>query len=390
MCYMKSRKFWLLLQILGVALAWPMGGRASIPGIPGMYTVRFYPGDNLFGYQCTNTDMSLSNILQLGAAYHGSWISIYPSNSAVSVYNGTNGQWTPNWTLPLGQGARLHLVGSTFMNYTFIGIIGTNYWNDATGTALYVAHDPGPGFYLLSYPITLAASFQMIVGRAPAEGDSIVLHTRSTQVYTTNTYTAGAWTLGAPRNLNIGEAAYFKLQNRPPTNDVYAAWAIRNTPLVLAKGKVMKKAADPDGDALNIIAVTTSTNGATVTLDATNLTYTPQTDFFGMDQFSVIVSDGWGGFCTNTVLVSVSEVDPGPPAQWAEGNFTVTSFGVPGRVYTIEYKTNMSDPVWLWRTNALAASNPPWQGRIVFTEEAAGLGSRFYRTVYPARAGTYP
>ena len=69
------------------------------------------------------------------------------------------------------------------------------------------------------------------------------------------------------------------------------------------------------------------------------------------------------------------------------GNFQVQFAGVPGVTYGLEYKTNLTDSTWLWRANVTAPSN----GIIPFADPIPeGVGSRFYRTVYPPYLGTYP
>jgi endoglucanase len=179
--------------------------------------------------------------------------------------------------------------------------------------------------------------------------------------------------------------------NHPPVMAPVTAWTAQNTVLNLQTAKLLERASDPDGDPLSIVAVSaTSTNGGQVVLGSGTITYLPVTNFLGLDQFSFTISDGRGGFLTNTVVVTVSEMGPGVAGQLAGGLFTATLFGVPGWSYTIEYRTNMAEMFWLWRTNVTAGSNAPGMGQMVITEGVTDFVSRFYRAVYPARAGTYP
>ena len=46
-----------------------------------------------------------------------------------------------------------------------------------------------------------------------------------------------------------------------------------------------------------------------------NLTYTPNTDFFGQDSFTFTVSDGKGGSDSGTVTITVTEVNDPPTAS---------------------------------------------------------------------------
>ena len=67
---------------------------------------------------------------------------------------------------------------------------------------------------------------------------------------------------------------------------------------------------DPDGDALNVVAVTalTTAQGGTVDLDELgSFTYTPATGFIGEDSFEYTVEDGQGGSDIGTVYITVNE-----------------------------------------------------------------------------------
>ena len=83
-----------------------------------------------------------------------------------------------------------------------------------------------------------------------------------------------------------------------------------NTPLVLDQAAFLANDSDPDGDALNIAAVTGASHG-TVGLSGGQITFTPTTGYFGPAGFSYIVSDGHGGSATASVAVQVPA--PNPP-----------------------------------------------------------------------------
>ncbi|MEL6898789.1 MAG: Ig-like domain-containing protein, partial [Planctomycetota bacterium] len=67
------------------------------------------------------------------------------------------------------------------------------------------------------------------------------------------------------------------------------------------------------GQSVTINAVTQGTNG-TVTLNATNITYQPNQDFFGTDTFTYTVQDDLGLEDTATVTVNVAAVNDPPVA----------------------------------------------------------------------------
>ncbi|WP_100182189.1 Ig-like domain-containing protein [Candidatus Nitrosotenuis aquarius] len=80
------------------------------------------------------------------------------------------------------------------------------------------------------------------------------------------------------------------------------------TPIV-----VLTNDADIDGDNLTIVSVTDPANGIAST-DGTTISYAPDLDYFGSDQFAYTISDGNGGFVTATVSVIVTPVNDLPTA----------------------------------------------------------------------------
>ncbi|MFC1479571.1 Ig-like domain-containing protein [Planctomycetota bacterium] len=76
---------------------------------------------------------------------------------------------------------------------------------------------------------------------------------------------------------------------------------------------VLANDTDPDGDTLSVGSVTQPANGS-VTNNTTNVTYTPDADFNGVDTFTYTASDGNGGTDTATVTVTVTSVNDAPNA----------------------------------------------------------------------------
>ena len=75
---------------------------------------------------------------------------------------------------------------------------------------------------------------------------------------------------------------------------------------------VLANDTDADGDRLTITDATDGNSGTVdVATDGSSVTYTPNADFHGEDQFMYTVSDGQGGTDTATVMVDVMEVDAG-------------------------------------------------------------------------------
>jgi hypothetical protein len=177
--------------------------------------------------------------------------------------------------------------------------------------------------------------------------------------------------------------------SRPPVMDPVSVGTPMNTPLVLSKAKLLGKASDPDGNALFIFEVSsTSTNGSTVQADALAISYTPAPNYVGQDRFSFILCDGWGGFLTNTVDVTVTpgntmSLNMARPPEIVGSNFQASFAGIPGRTYTIEWKETLEGS-WRKLTNLAGPTSGSGAGLIRISEPTGGATSRFYRTVYPA------
>ena len=71
---------------------------------------------------------------------------------------------------------------------------------------------------------------------------------------------------------------------------------------------------DPDGDGFSIQSVTQADNG-TVTHGGSEVTYTPDPEFHGVDNFTYTIADGSGGTSTATVTVTIAPVNDHPSAR---------------------------------------------------------------------------
>ncbi len=84
---------------------------------------------------------------------------------------------------------------------------------------------------------------------------------------------------------------------------------------------VLANDSDRDGDNLTIIAASDPTNGTVIVNEDGTITYIPDPDFNGTDQFTYTISDGNGGTSTSTVTVTVTGTNDAPVA----GGDTVTA-----------------------------------------------------------------
>ena len=77
---------------------------------------------------------------------------------------------------------------------------------------------------------------------------------------------------------------------------------------------VLSDDTDVDGDDLTVASVTQPTNG-TVTNNGSDVSYTPDANYYGSDTFTYTVSDGNGGTDTATVSITVTSVNDLPLAS---------------------------------------------------------------------------
>ena len=96
--------------------------------------------------------------------------------------------------------------------------------------------------------------------------------------------------------------------NDPPVANDESLTGTEDTPRT---PHVVANDTDVDGDVLVVSAVTQGENG-TVTFDGGTVTYTPEPDFHGTDDFEYTVSDGKGGTDTGTVTLAIAPLNDAP------------------------------------------------------------------------------
>ncbi len=173
--------------------------------------------------------------------------------------------------------------------------------------------------------------------------------------------------------------------NLPPVPGILALGAIENTPVSVSLAKLIAAATDPEGNSFTVSGVSAlSTNNGTVTLDSTELTYLPPTNYVGADQFTYTLTDSLGASSVATVNVAVVSSDSAGQngvggIQMVGGNAQVTFAGIPNYTYHIQRTDNLITPNWV----TLGPVTADAQGHIVFTDTSPLTGSAFYRTIYP-------
>ncbi len=119
--------------------------------------------------------------------------------------------------------------------------------------------------------------------------------------------------------------------NGSPVGSDASASTQQDTPVTI---DILGGVTDPDGDAMEISAVTQGTNGS-VTISGGNVVYTPNAGFSGTDTFTVTITDENGGSLTITVTVTVNGAPAGDDIE------TTTPAGTP---VEIDVLGEVSDP----------------------------------------------
>ena len=122
---------------------------------------------------------------------------------------------------------------------------------------------------------------------------------------------------------------------------------------------------DPvEGDPITVFSVTNGSNG-TVANNVTDVTYTPNANWFGSDTFTYTITDGFGGFDTATVSLTVNSINDPPVAVDDTGLLT----GQGSVDFDINVMGNDSDPVEGDPLSIVAFDSPTVQGGIVTLDD---------------------
>jgi len=123
--------------------------------------------------------------------------------------------------------------------------------------------------------------------------------------------------------------------NHPPVAVDDNATTPQDTPVTI---NILSNDSDPDaGDTLTVNLVTPGTHGS-VTINGSNVTYTPNSGFTGTDSFTYTISDGNDGTDTATVTITVASINH-PPVAVDDSATTLQDTPV-----TINVLSNDSDP----------------------------------------------
>ena len=136
---------------------------------------------------------------------------------------------------------------------------------------------------------------------------------------------------------------------------------------------------DADLDTLSLTAAS-STNGAMVTYDSTNIYYSNPNNV--TDEIDYTISDGNGGTASSyiTVTITPQPVNASTPALNSDGTITLQFAGTPYFTYWVEAATNLISPVWEHISTNTAGNDGLWN---ITNTGATNYPIRFYRTEKP-------
>ncbi|GAB5518512.1 MAG: hypothetical protein RhofKO_07630 [Rhodothermales bacterium] len=202
---------------------------------------------------------------------------------------------------------------------------------------------------------------------------------------------ASGWQITEARSINangeiaavgVREGAVEALLLKPTSN---LAPSARHDAATLAAGDVLlldvlANDADPDGDALTLLAVNAAAHGQVEQVGDVQIRYTPPSGFHGLDTFTYVVSDGRGGSAVAEVAITVE-----PPLDFAGAVDLAPAYPNPfNPVTTLTLRAKTDAEVHLAVYDALGRhvrtvfAGAVARGQHTFTFEASGLASGLY------------
>ena len=174
--------------------------------------------------------------------------------------------------------------------------------------------------------------------------------------------------------------------NNPPVAQDNRATTKYSQPITI---DVLSNDNDPDGEQLTVTIEAQPSNGSAVVNDNGTVTYTPNSDFSGTDEFRYRISDGRDG--TDTAIVRIAVQKPNNPPV-AQDNRATTKYSQP---ITIDVLSNDNDPdgeqltvtIEAQPSNGSAVVND--NGTVTYTPNPDFSGiDRFTYTISDSRGGT--
>lgn len=189
-----------------------------------------------------------------------------------------------------------------------------------------------------------------------------------------------AWVAGVP---SVTNSLTITVLNCPPTAAPDGAATRSGESITVPISKFLNNDSDPEGAPITFLnASATSTNGGTVTVGATAITYSPVPGFVGVDRFHYTISDGVLSATTFVEILVVNGDIPAPNlvglSPLPTGGYQVRFAGIPGRTYQVQRATSPNGP---W--SALATLVAPLFGLLEYQDTNPPQPSAFYRIILP-------
>jgi hypothetical protein len=175
------------------------------------------PGVNLVANQLLAGDNTLNTVFIGGAMPDGTTFTKWSEGNFLptSVYNAARGDWSINYTFTLGEGGWVQSPSA--FTHTFVGQVGPYIipdtgglpWTPGYGTGLHLVSSPAPLGGSLTSVFYSQDLFAVIVGRAPAAGESVWTLDELTQTYLHATFDGLNWDNNL--SISVGQAAWFDL-----------------------------------------------------------------------------------------------------------------------------------------------------------------------------------
>jgi hypothetical protein len=331
---------------------------------------------NFYGSDYTAVSFNVNGLMTFGGASIG-WSNVdltttSPTDNLPSIAV----LWDDWQTLP---------VGTDGVYYQATGTAGTRQfivqWNkleavngDGTNKVTFEARlFEGSNRILFSYFDTAISDETTLPPDAARSGVGATVGIRDINGQTSNRNLQWSYNQAMITNgLNL----LFAPPNRPPIANNDIATTAENTPVII---NVLANDNDPAGNPLSLVSVSQGANGAVTTNANGTVTYSPATDFLGVNLFTYTISDGQGGSATGMVSVTVTpSLKIKSIARQFSGNVLILFQGKPGSNYVMEGSIDFLS----WSNLGNLSEGSP--GAFQFADTGtAGVDKRFYRVLAP-------
>jgi hypothetical protein len=250
-------------------------------------------------------------------------------SSAGSAYMFLNsgGVWTQQYKITPNDASSNDRFGHSISFYNDYTVIGT-----PRDDAPFIGPEAGSAYTFLIYDSSWTQKAKIIADDISSEdeyGFSVAIN-------------KGTVLVGSPFDdhssmTDVGSVYFYN--NIPGNGRPIAVGDLANTPedtLIIIN--VLFNDSDPEGDSLTISEVMQGSNGGVIIYGDSTVTYSPDLNYNGVDNFTYVAYDGHGGLDTANVTVTVTAVNDRPVAV---NDTAITSEDTPA---IIDVLSNDSDP----------------------------------------------